>query len=293
MRRVSESLRAWQIETAELAIDDELAKALEEREHKRALVSGRLWNWVGGSHVRRTVPWAGGAVAGGLAVFLLTFVLIFSSSQGERKPPTGAERTLPTAPQSAAAPVASAGKARDYLSLTLASSQLTESQREDLLNRQQMAQVASKLESNRPTTVQGQAAAEAAVGPLIIRTAQLTLVIQNLDAARAQVDSIVQRYSRYVGDLTVSAPAEGGRTLTATRRVPATQLDAALAELKKLGRVETETQNGQDVTAQYVDLEARLSNSRNTETRLLELLSQRRGKLSDVLEVETELSRVR
>jgi hypothetical protein len=91
----------------------------------------------------------------------------------------------------------------------------------------------------------------------------------------------------------VSAPSNGARTLTATLRVPATQLASAIAELKKLGRVESETQNGQDVTAQHVDLEARLSNSRNTEKRLLELLSNRTGKLSDVLEVETQVSQVR
>jgi hypothetical protein len=47
------------------------------------------------------------------------------------------------------------------------------------------------------------------------------------------------------------------------------------------------------VTAQYVDLEARLGNSRQTEQRLADLLRNRTGKLSDVLEVEQEISRVR
>jgi len=128
---------------------------------------------------------------------------------------------------------------------------------------------------------------------MIIHTAQLTVIIQNLDSARADVDKIVARYRGYVGDLTVSAPSNGARTPTTTLRVPATQLESAIAELKNLGRVESETQNGQDDTAQYVDLEARVSNSRNTEKRMLELLSNRTGKLSDVLEVETELNRVR
>jgi hypothetical protein len=128
---------------------------------------------------------------------------------------------------------------------------------------------------------------------MILRTAQLTLVTQDLDKARVGLDKIVQKHSGYVGDLSASAPADGPRKLTATLRVPAVQLDAAMAELKTLGRVESESQNGQDVTAQYVDLEARLSNSRNTEQRLIDLLRQRTGKLSDVLDVETELSRVR
>lgn len=66
-----------------------------------------------------------------------------------------------------------------------------------------------------------------------------------------------------------------------------------MADLKKLGHVESESQTGEEVTAQYVDLEARLSNARNTEQRLTEVLHQRTGKLSDVLDVEKEISRVR
>jgi hypothetical protein len=66
-----------------------------------------------------------------------------------------------------------------------------------------------------------------------------------------------------------------------------------LTEIKTLGQVEEESQSGEEVTAQYVDLEARLANARNTENRLTDLLRERTGKLSDVLEVERELSRVR
>jgi hypothetical protein len=128
---------------------------------------------------------------------------------------------------------------------------------------------------------------------MILRTAEITVVVKNLDTARTGVDQIVRRFGGYVGELSTSAPSDGPRKLSATLRVPGAQLDAALAELKTLGRVEAESQSGQDVTAQYVDLEARLSNARNTEQRLLDLLRQRTGKLSDVLEVETELSRVR
>jgi hypothetical protein len=130
-------------------------------------------------------------------------------------------------------------------------------------------------------------------GPMIVRTAGVTLTSKDFDKARTGLDDILQRHRGYVGELNVNTPAGVGRTLTATLRVPADQLDATLAEVRKLGRVEAESQSGQEVTAQYVDLEARLSNSRNTERRLIDLLQQRTGKLADVLAVETELSRVR
>jgi len=130
-------------------------------------------------------------------------------------------------------------------------------------------------------------------GPMIVRTAGVTLTTRDFDQARAGLDDILRRHRGYVGELNVNTPAGVGRTLTATLRVPADQLDATLAELRKLGRVEAESQSGQEVTAQYVDLEARLLNGRNTERRLIDVLQQRTGKLADVLAVETELSRVR
>jgi chromosome segregation ATPase len=70
-------------------------------------------------------------------------------------------------------------------------------------------------------------------------------------------------------------------------------VNTGLAELKKLGRLTDESQNSSDITAQYVDLTARLSNARNTEQRLLALLRERTGNLKDVVEVERELASVR
>ena len=78
-----------------------------------------------------------------------------------------------------------------------------------------------------------------------------------------------------------------------TLRVPASQLDATLAEIRNLGRVESEQQGGEEVTQQVVDLDARLANSRNTEQQLDDILRHRTGKITDVLEVEREIDRVR
>ena len=130
-------------------------------------------------------------------------------------------------------------------------------------------------------------------GPMIIRSAQLSLITKEFDKARANLEAILKRHRGYVGELKAGGGTGSGRALTATLRVPADQLDATLTEVKTLGRVESESQSGQDVTSQYVDLQARLANARNTEQRLTDLLRHRTGKLSDVLEVEKELDRVR
>jgi hypothetical protein len=130
-------------------------------------------------------------------------------------------------------------------------------------------------------------------GSMIVRTAQVILTTTEFDKDRARIEEILKRHRGYVGELSVSNPSGTGRTLNATLRVPADQLESTMAELRKLGRVASESQTGEEVTQQYVDLEARLANARNTEKRLTDLLRQSTGKLADVLSVELEIGRVR
>jgi hypothetical protein len=100
---------------------------------------------------------------------------------------------------------------------------------------------------------------------MIARAAQLTIIVKDFDASQKRLESILKRHGGYVGDMTTRAPEGADRKLTATLRVPSDQLDAAIAEVKEIGHVESESQSGEDVTSQYVDLQARLTNARNTE----------------------------
>jgi hypothetical protein len=145
----------------------------------------------------------------------------------------------------------------------------------------------------QPSTETAKAHSTTPPGPMIVRTASLSLITKDFEKSRAAMEDTLKRHGGYIGQLTVSAPGESGRTLTATLRVPSGQLDAALAELKKLGRVAAEVQNGEEVTQQYVDLEARLTNAKNSEQRLTDILRNRTGKLADVLEVEQAIEEVR
>jgi hypothetical protein len=128
---------------------------------------------------------------------------------------------------------------------------------------------------------------------MIARTASLSLVVKNFAGIEAAVKAVVSRHSGYIGELNTSTPPDAAKTLSAALRVPSAQLEPALAELKQLGRADQESQGGEEVTKQYVDLAARLKNSRATEERLLGVLRNNTGKVKDVLEVENEISRVR
>jgi len=172
--------------------------------------------------------------------------------------------------------------------------------RQNAANNQQLAQagaaggMASALKQrSKSETVEVTAEAALVTPPMIIRTAELSITTKDFDAARTRVEEVLKRHQGYVGELNVNTPAGAARSLTGTLRVPASQLEAAIADLKAMGRVEQESQNGEEVTQQCVDLEARIKNSRNTEQRLIELQRERTGKLSDVLSVEMQISRVR
>ena len=156
-----------------------------------------------------------------------------------------------------------------------------------------VADQVSETRASRRTPTTGDQLASFNGGVMIARTAELTLTTNEFDKSRLAIEEILKRRNGYMGQLNVNTTTSSGRTLDATLKIPADQRDQAITEIKKLGRVESESQTGEEVTAQYMDLEARLSNADNTEQRLTDILRERTGKLSDVLAVEESLSRVR
>ncbi|MBT3638113.1 MAG: DUF4349 domain-containing protein [Opitutae bacterium] len=76
-------------------------------------------------------------------------------------------------------------------------------------------------------------------------------------------------------------------------RVPVDHYQSFLKSAKDLGVPEQVQETARDVTDEYVDLDARISNQKRLEQRILDVLDEVQGKIGDVLEVEQQLSRVR
>ena len=129
----------------------------------------------------------------------------------------------------------------------------------------------------------------------IIYNVNLHLIVRDTEETFAEVQQLTQEMGGFVADSNVWR-SEGHRRATITVRVPVNTLEDALKQFRALALdVENEVVDSQDVTADYVDLEARLTNEQRTETELQELLETRSelGKTEDILEVHRELSRVR
>jgi len=129
--------------------------------------------------------------------------------------------------------------------------------------------------------------------PMIAHTISLTIVVRDVPAARAALDAILAQHHGYAAQLNINTPENYARSFNASLRIPAPELPTALPDLRKLGRVQTESQSGEEVTQQHTDLVVRLNNARETEQRLRAILQQRTGKVSEILEVEEQISNTR
>jgi hypothetical protein len=129
--------------------------------------------------------------------------------------------------------------------------------------------------------------------PMIAREVSLTILVKNIPHARTALDGILSSHAGYAATLNVNTPESGSPSIVASLRIPAPQLDSALACLRTLGQVEAEAQSGEEVTQQHEDLVARLLNARETEDRLRAILAQRAGKMNEILEVEEQISQTR
>jgi hypothetical protein len=129
--------------------------------------------------------------------------------------------------------------------------------------------------------------------PMIARTVSLSVVVKDFAASRSSLDGILARHHGYSAQLSISTPENAPRGLQASLRIPSPELSLTVADLKTLGRVENESQSGEEVTQQHTDLAARLKNSRETEQRFRTILQQRTGNVVEVLQVEEGIARVR
>ncbi|MEP7158597.1 MAG: DUF4349 domain-containing protein [Chloroflexota bacterium] len=127
---------------------------------------------------------------------------------------------------------------------------------------------------------------------LIIYTGSLTLEVADVDAAISQAAQLIAGMGGHVA-ASRSSNTDDGKAATISYRIPAERWADALAAVKGLASKVLDEQTGsEDVTAQVVDLDARLANLRVTETALQSIMD-RATTITDVLKVQSELTQVR
>jgi len=127
----------------------------------------------------------------------------------------------------------------------------------------------------------------------LIRNATVELEIVTFDNAVQKIIAFANEEHGYVATTDSEKQANGKLRGQVVVKVLPENLDRFLQKIRSLGELKNQTLGTEDVTKAYFDTDARLKNAHVMEQRLIDMLKTKTGKVSDLLQVEKELARVR
>ena len=135
--------------------------------------------------------------------------------------------------------------------------------------------------------------APASANRKLIRNATAELEIVSFDDAMQKITAFANEEHGYVATTNSQKQANGKLRGQVIVKILPENLDPFLQKLRGLGELKNQTLGTEDVTKAYFDTDARLKNAHVMEQRLIDMLNTKTGKVSDLLQVEKELGRVR
>jgi hypothetical protein len=127
---------------------------------------------------------------------------------------------------------------------------------------------------------------------MIVRTGDMSLVVEDISQTIEDITQMSLAFGGYVVSSYIQGEEEEMRGWISFR-VPDDKFETALAQLRDMAvRVEAEQTYSQDVTEEYIDLQARLGNAEATEQQYLALLDKAVD-VEDILDIYDYLSRIR
>ena len=128
---------------------------------------------------------------------------------------------------------------------------------------------------------------EVRVDRMLVWKAQLSLQVWSVSNAVTEATTMAKQQGGFVEQKS----DRGDESANMTLRIPAKTLRTAMANLETLGDVTYRSVEGEDVTEQYIDVDARLKNKIVLRERLKQLLDKATT-VKDILAIETELNRL-
>jgi hypothetical protein len=127
--------------------------------------------------------------------------------------------------------------------------------------------------------------------PTVIRTANLEVEVDRdgLGGALDQATNVAVAYGGFV--VSSSVQGEEARTGSLVIRIPAQSFDAAVTDLRRLGRIEEQRISSEEVGAEFIDLEARQRNLEAHERQILQLMREA-STISETIRVQQVLERI-
>ncbi len=162
---------------------------------------------------------------------------------------------------------------------------------EDLVAQRSASKPMSAESLDAAGAPQIQSVALPTIAARVIKTADLDLTVPDGDfrSALTAAVEVARRHGGFVLSTSVKdGNAKSGRLVI---RVPAESFERALTDIESLGDVNREVVSGEDVSQEFIDLQARLRNAEAQEKALLKLM-RRAQTVQDTIDVQRELQTV-
>lgn len=127
----------------------------------------------------------------------------------------------------------------------------------------------------------------------IIYSGQVSVVVEEFESMETAIPDLVKEFNGYLKSANINRTEGRQRYGSWIARIPSVRFSEFLKAVSKLGIAEHQEQSTQDVTMEFLDVKARIASKKQVEQRILKLLEDRDGKLSDIVEAEHKLAEVR
>jgi hypothetical protein len=125
----------------------------------------------------------------------------------------------------------------------------------------------------------------------IIKTADMTLEVRDVTGTVESLKALAVSHGGYLSSTNIRKNNNNQLTGTVIVRVPQASFDTAIEGAKALGTVKSISTSGEDVTEQYIDLEARKTSYTNQLAQYNAIMKQS-TQVEDIIKVQEQIDRV-
>ncbi len=126
----------------------------------------------------------------------------------------------------------------------------------------------------------------------LIKNGEISFETKSITDTKAFLQKTIAGYKGYISNERIES-YKTNPTEVLTIRVPGSDFDAFISKIEQqVGEFDSKKIDIDDVTAEFVDIEARLKNKKQLEEKYQELL-KKAGNMEDILKIEAEISSIR
>jgi hypothetical protein len=125
----------------------------------------------------------------------------------------------------------------------------------------------------------------------IIKTAYVTIEVKDVTGSVEVLKNLVTGKGGYLSSSSVSEGYNNRLSGTVVLRIPQSEFESTLAGVKAIGTVKSVSTQGEDVTEEYVDIQAQKTSYQNQLAQYSEIM-KKAVKVSDVIEIQQQIDRV-